>query len=98
MAFSRYTRDDIAVTGRGLTVSQGVIALRSAIKDGTIQLTNRFETTQADRLDNLAAQFYGDGRYWWVVAAASDIGWGLQVPPGTIISIVDLRAVEQLLG
>jgi hypothetical protein len=24
---------------------------------------------------------------WWVIAAASGIGWGMQVPPGVILKI-----------
>lgn len=40
-----------------------------------------------ERLDTLAGQHYGNSSYWWVIAAASGIGWGLQVPPGTVIRI-----------
>lgn len=39
------------------------------------------------RLDTLAGKYYGNSQYWWVIAAASGIGWGLQVPPGTLIRI-----------
>ena len=39
------------------------------------------------RLDHIAAQIYGSSSLWWILAAASGIGWGLQVPPGTIIKI-----------
>ena len=42
---------------------------------------------ESQRLDQLAAQQYGDPSYWWVIAAASGIGWGLQCPPGTILRI-----------
>lgn len=98
MAFSRYSRDDVSFVGTGLTIAQGVVALRRAIKSGLIRVQKQFVVTQADRLDTIAGQFYGDGRYWWVIAAASDIGWGMQVPPGTVITIVDLANVEQLVG
>ena len=40
-----------------------------------------------ERLDTLAGQHYNDSSYWWIIAAASGIGWGLQVPPGTVIRI-----------
>lgn len=39
------------------------------------------------RLDQISGAVYGTSDYWWVIAAASGIGWGLQVPPGTIIKI-----------
>ena len=40
-----------------------------------------------DRYSNLAHEHYGDVKLWWVIAAASDIGWGLQCPPGTFLRI-----------
>lgn len=43
--------------------------------------------TQNERLDHISAQNYGSSDYWWVIAAASGIGWGMQVPAGTIIRI-----------
>jgi hypothetical protein len=39
------------------------------------------------RLDVMAGREYGDASLWWVIAAASNIGWGLQVPAGTRILI-----------
>ena len=42
--------------------------------------------------------FYKDSRFWWVLAAASDIGWGLQVPPGTIINIPNINQVSIIVG
>jgi nucleoid-associated protein YgaU len=55
-------------------------------------------TRGLERLDTIAGVAYGDGRYWWVLAAASNIGWGLQVPPGTIIRIPDLSQVAALVA
>jgi nucleoid-associated protein YgaU len=63
--------------------------------DGTLSYSQTI-TTGAQRLDTIAGREYGDGRYWWIIAAASNIGWGLQVPPGTIIKIPQLDAVNQL--
>jgi len=55
--------------------------------------------TKADRLDIIAGREYGNGRYWWVIAAASGIGWGMQVPPGTNLRIpINLGDVEGLVG
>jgi len=39
----------------------------------------------------LAGIEYGNSTYWWIIAAASHIGWSLQVPEGTLIRIPDLR-------
>lgn len=97
MAFSRYSRDNFNVTGQGLSVSYAIAQVRSYIKSGALRPTRQIVATQADRLDTLAGYIYGDARYWWILAAASDIGWGLQVPPGTLINVLDLSVVEGLL-
>ena len=98
MAFSRYIRDDYGVTGLGLTVAQATNQIRRAIARGFITPTRVLVITEADRLDTIAGEVYGDGRYWWVLAAASDIGWGMQVPPGTIINVLDLATIERIVG
>ena len=98
MAFSRYTRDDLDATGRGLRPTASISAVRQGLATGTISIGQRIITTQNDRLDNLAGEYYGDARYWWVLAAASNIGWSIQVPPGTIITIPDLKSIERVLG
>lgn len=49
---------------------------------------------EGDRLDLIAAREYGDGLDWWLIAAASGIGWWLQVNPGTIIKIPDFNFVK----
>ena len=52
----------------------------------------------ADRLDTISGIVYGDARYWWVLAAASNIGWGMQVPAGTLLQVPDLGSVASLVG
>jgi len=98
MAFSRYTRDFISPDGKGISTPGALAAIRLGIKIGDIPIIRTLVVTQADRLDTLAGTLYGDGRYWWVLAAASNIGWGLQVPPGTLINIPDLRDIEKIVG
>jgi hypothetical protein len=49
------------------------------------------------RLDTLAGKYYGSSQYWWIIAAASGIGWGLQVPPGTLIRIPESMSSAQNL-
>ncbi len=39
------------------------------------------------RLDQVAGIEYGNSSLWWIIAAASGIGWGLQCPPGTSLRI-----------
>ena len=98
MAFSRYTRDSFTIDGKGFGPPRSLAVLRSAIADGTIPIVKTLVTTQSDRLDTLSGALYGDGRYWWVLAAASNIGWGMQVPPGIFINVPDLKAVERIVG
>mgnify|MGYP001255758606 FL=1 len=53
---------------------------------------------ESERLDHVAHKYYGDTRLWWVIAAASDIGWGLQCPPGTFLRIpTDLGIISNAL-
>ena len=53
----------------------------------------------SERLDHIAGRYYGDGTLWWIIAAVSKIGWGLQVPAGTrIIVPVDLGQISALVG
>lgn len=92
--FSRYERNAVIAAGSQLGTARAVSDLRSAIKDGSVSIAKSIITVEADRLDNLAGTIYGDSRLWWVLAAASNIGWGLQVPPGTVINIVRITDVE----
>lgn len=90
MAFSRYTRDTRISLGTQLGTANSVLLLKNAIRDGLVPIVNQIIATGDDRLDTLAGNYYGDSRYWWVLAAASGIGWGLQVPAGTVINIIKL--------
>ncbi len=41
-----------------------------------------------DRLDLLATRYYGDPRYWWIIALVNDIGGGTTtIPAGTQLRI-----------
>ena len=43
-------------------------------------------TTEGDRLDLLAQQFYGDQSLWWFIANANNIST-MNLPPGTSLRI-----------
>jgi len=71
--------------------------IRTAIENGTLDYTSSV-LRGFQRLDNIAGEHYGDGRLWWIIAAASGIGWGLQVPPGTVLNIPNSDQVFNLLS
>ena len=93
MAISRYKNDGILNLNKQIASPKHLGNIRSAINSGRISILNTIILNEDQRLDILAGQFYGDGRYWWILAIASGIGYGLQVPPGTIISVPDLADV-----
>lgn len=88
---SRYASDPRLAGQTMLGTATKLTRLRSAIKSGSVPIRTVLTLTGVDRLDTLAGQIYGNSRYWWVLAAASDIGWGLQLPPGTLIYVPDLE-------
>lgn len=95
--FSRYARTPVLKLGTQFGTPQAMQVIREAVKNGTLSVRETV-LRGAERLDTMAGSVYGDGRLWWVLAAASDIGWGLQAPPGTIIKIPELNGVAQLVG
>lgn len=97
MAFSRYERAPVLQFGASFGTSRSHSAIRKAIKDGNLPF-REFVLHEGERLDHYAGRFYGDSTFWWIIAAASDIGWGLQVPPGTLIRVPDLEKVAALVG
>ena len=97
MSLTRYSQDSRYGGGR-LGTAKATVKLRNFIKAGLITPIRTVTLSGAERLDTLAGSIYGDGRHWWVLAAASGIGWGMQVPPGTLINVLDLRDVERLVG
>tara|TARA_R110001583_G_scaffold48919_4_gene153098 strand:+ start:4113 stop:4409 length:297 start_codon:yes stop_codon:yes gene_type:complete len=86
MATSRYSFTPIIRAGKQYATSMSSVKIRKAIEAGTLEYSIHI-TSEGQRLDGLAGRFYGDGSLWWVLAAASGIGWGLQVPAGTMIYV-----------
>lgn len=95
----RYTRTQKLDNGKFFACSpSATLAIRNSIKANSIQY-DVYILQESDRLDILAGKYYGDGRLWWIIAAASGIGWGLQVPPGTLLNIPrNLSSVSDLVG
>jgi len=58
----------------------------NAVQLGLIS-ANTHILEEGERLDYLAGLNYGDSSLWWIIAAASGIGYALQVPPGTLLRI-----------
>ena len=97
MALSRYKNVPRLGFNSKIGTSRAMVALRLAVVTNAIPIETVVTLTGNQRLDHLAAIYYNDARLWWVLAAASDIGWGLQVPPGTVITVPDINAVSELL-
>ncbi len=69
-----------------------------ACKAASIDVTTH-TVKEGERLDIIAGEYYNDGTLWWIIAAASGIGWGLQVPSGTYLVIpTDLGQIAALVG
>lgn len=93
----RYSRDQ-KISGGLLQTAQSVAVLRRARDFGLIQVET-LVLQDSQRLDHIAYEKLGNPHDWWVIAALSDIGWGMQVPAGTILKIpVDLNAVQALVS
>tara|TARA_B100001123_G_scaffold445897_1_gene598666 strand:+ start:2300 stop:2596 length:297 start_codon:yes stop_codon:yes gene_type:complete len=98
MAFSRYDRSPKIDLGKMVGTSKYIPVLQQAIKLGLIEVED-VVVSKAQRLDVVAGRTWGDGRYWWIIAACSGIGWGMQVPPGTVLKVpINLGDIESLVG
>jgi len=60
--------------------------IRSAVLRSDIEFKTH-TVQEGERLDSLAQLYLKSSEYWWIIAAASGIGWSLQIPPGTLLQI-----------
>lgn len=88
MALSRYSFiKKIKIKGKTIVASNRISAnIYNAVENNQLEYVT-YVLSENERLDVLAGKFYNESSYWWVIAAASGIGWGLQVPPGTFLKI-----------
>ena len=94
----RYVRNTVTAGGKAISTSTIIPELRLALQAGYFTVTE-ITLKENTRLDHLAAQRLGDPRFWWVIAALSEIGWGMQLPPGTRILIPnDMTKILGLIG
>lgn len=96
MATSRYARAPRLDLGAQQGTSTAIRSIRNGIASGQLPYKT-IVIRETERLDTLAGTTYGDARYWWILAAASDIGWGLQVPTDTVIRVPDLSIALRLV-
>ena len=88
MALSRYSFvKKIKVNDKNIIASNRVSAnIFNAIENNQMNYTT-YILEENERLDVIAGKVYNESSYWWIIAAASGIGWGLQLPPGTFLKI-----------
>ena len=98
MAIRRYSRAPKLALGVRYGTSDAIVKIRQALDLGLIPYKT-VVISQGQRLDTVAGQEYGNGSLWWIIAAASDIGWAPQVPPGTVLRVpTSLSKIEQALS
>lgn len=97
MAIRRYARAPILRINQQYGTSKAIQAVRDGIASGQIRFTDS-KVLDGQRLDSIAGDVYGNATYGWIIAAASEIGWTLQVPPETRIRIPNLDDVENFVG
>lgn len=97
MTLRRYARTKVIGLNFRYGTSYAIPAIRENIRNGNIR-AKEVTLREAERLDILAGQEYGDSSLYWVIAAASDIGWSLQVPAGTRILIPVLEDVSKFVS
>ena len=86
MSISRYMLNGKIKDGRGIATSNNMTKIFNACENNQIEY-EIYIIEESQRLDHLAGLAYNSASYWWVISAASGIGWGLQVPPGTVVRI-----------
>lgn len=96
MATSRYTFIQ-RLGGERIATTDLTTKIYKACQSDLISFST-YELKSGERLDHIAGRAYKDGSLWWIISAASGIGWALQCPPGTILRIPsDLTQIYDLI-
>ena len=62
-------------------------------------VSNQHVWKYGDRLSNLSYKYYGDVRYWWVIAWYNGVAMESEIFNGDLIEIpINLRATLKVLG
>ena len=81
---------DNDLRARGMEVYRSLIPTKVNIADDD----SMFIANEGDRLDILAQRFYGNSRYWFVLASVNDITNGsVHIVPGTQLRIPNKNRV-----
>lgn len=92
-----YRYAETATARGGLSTATSARNIRVAMTRGDLSYKEHV-LKEGERLDIIAHQEYGDGRMWWVIAAASNIGWWPQLPPGTLLKIpTNILEISQVI-
>jgi hypothetical protein len=97
MALRRYARTPILLAGKQYGTSTSIKRIREAIASGRVGFVEQRPLVEGERLDSIAGRIYGRAELAWVIAAASNIGWMLQVQPGIQISVPRLEDISDII-
>lgn len=89
----RYANTQRLNFGNQYGTSYTISKIREGIKNGSIRF-EQISLQEGQRIDTLAGQYYGDSNLGWIIAAASDVGFILQAPAGTLIRIPNISDVN----
>ena len=92
----RYTSSTVYSIGSARGAARSPGAVYDAVRLGAVTAAVRI-TQEGERLDTIAGEEYGDSTLWWIIASASGIGWGLQMPPGTRLLVPNLEQVSRVV-
>ena len=92
----RYTSSPIIGLGEFYGTSYMIPNLRENLDNGSIRY-KEIILKEGMRLDILAGIEYGDGRLFWIIAAASGIGYATAALPGTVIKVPNLNDVVKFI-
>jgi chitinase len=97
MTLRRYTRTPVIIAGKKFGTSNLIPIVRENLNNGNVSFVT-YVTKENERLDIIAGQYYNDGKLWWLIAAASEIGWGMQVPSNTILKLPKLEEISKYIN